>query len=133
MAAYKAHRQAALGKGVAADSVSHTASSAFASAGNSSVLSDLADTMRTKTGATPTPVLPDLDENTRDTFADALPQPQAQTLVSPWKQEAPKREKPSSVSVTIQNQTLQADDCRTLFDFVRALMQGVEIPEAVAV
>jgi hypothetical protein len=72
-----------------------------------------------------------LEEKASLAFSAAMPDGDASLGFSPG--EAPRQQGGGSQTIHIENLYLQADDCRTLFDFMRQIMQSVNRPEEVPV
>jgi TP901 family phage tail tape measure protein len=118
--------------------VSYQASSAFESAmsGNNTLMPSM-DMSASLNAATITPAIPsvDMDDFNKQaliTFQAAMPAPERPATLENTRQ-TPERTAPVSQSIKIENLYLQAEECQTLFDFVKILMQSVHKPEAEAV
>jgi hypothetical protein len=73
-----------------------------------------------------------MEEDAQATFSAAMPL-QGPEVVERESEAAPAPTKASTITISINNQTIQADDIRSVYDFMKAIMQSVNIPEAVAV
>jgi hypothetical protein len=84
------------------------------------------------TGTAPTVDAPDIDSEARARFAEAMP-PQRQTVIANAEREGAADETPRQNIFNIANMNLNADELRTLLDFVRQLELAVAEPEAATV
>jgi TP901 family phage tail tape measure protein len=128
------HMEAASYKGVSASDMTYTASSAFDSAGAAQVqaasTAALLDSLNQTVAASLNAA--DLEEEARVSFADAMPQREA--AVTTQAAQAPARnEQPRQNIFHIANMNFNADEMRTIFDFVRQLELMTAEPEALAV
>jgi TP901 family phage tail tape measure protein len=146
------HIEAAKRKGVAASDISYTAASAFESAGAyappvtaieaappidwqqtaMAAASNLFLESFPVTATAPTVDVPDIDSEARVKFAEAMPSPR-QTVIANAEQERSADETPRQNIFHITNMNFNADELRTLFDFVRQLELAVTEPEAVTI
>ena len=118
------HMAAAARKGVAVSALTSDAADAFMGAGAKEYT--VANTLQ----CTLTP--PDFQHIREDMyggFSEIMPEKSAQTVI-PFREEK-KEAAPTNQTFKIENVYLQADDCKTLFDFIRqlefAVAQGVAV------
>jgi hypothetical protein len=137
------HIEAARRKGVSASDISYTATSAFENAGAYVPPLPVVDWQQTAmtaasnpffeslplTTATPSVDVPDIDSEARVKFAEAMPS-QRQTVIANAEREDRADETPRQNIFHIANMNFNADELRTLFDFVRQLELAVMEPEA---
>jgi phage-related protein len=142
------HIEAARRKGVAASDISYTASSAFDAAGAYTTPAPGADWPKAAAGnraasslflesfpvttATPSVDVPDIDSEARVRFAEAMPS-RREAVIARAEREDRADETPRQNIFHIANMNFNADELRTLFDFVRQLEMAVMEPEAVTV
>jgi hypothetical protein len=82
--------------------------------------------------ASPSLNIADLDDQVALQFQSAMPARKSQVLDTPWQQTVqPARS--GSQSINIEKVFLQAEECETLFDFIKMMMQAVHKPEEEAV
>jgi hypothetical protein len=126
------HIEAARRKGVSASDISYTAASAFESAGAYTAASNPFFKSLPITETAPTVDVPDIDSEARAHFAEAMP-PQRQTVIANAEREGAADETPRQNIFHIANVNLNADELRTLLDFVRQLELAVTEPEEATV
>jgi hypothetical protein len=133
--------------GVSASSVTRRVSGAFASAMDASVAIPAATPAMpiptvTQGAVTPpdiavtaTPTVPMPDMSAVKEKAASIPGAAGAkrgSLETPWKQ-AKEEKNASPASITIQNAYFQAEDCTTLFDFMRMIMHVTHNPQEAAI
>jgi hypothetical protein len=125
------HLEAAQRKGVSASDMSYTAASAFENAGAYTPLTpavpviDLPQTTMTAASnpfleslpiaTTPQVDIPDIEQEARVTFAEAMPT-RKETAISPRAAGESKSERRERPSFTVQNLYLQAQDIKEMYD-----------------
>jgi phage-related protein len=129
------HFEAAQRKGVAASDISYAATSAFENAGAymppSAASSPFLESLPSVT-TMPTVDIPDIENEARAKFAEAMPS-RRETVIASTEREDREDGTPRQNIFHIANVNLNADELRTLFDFVRQLELAVTEPEAVTV
>jgi TP901 family phage tail tape measure protein len=151
------HIEAARRKGVAASDISYAAASAFenagaytppvtatgavpaidwqqtamTAAGNRAASSHFLESLPVTATASPVDV-PDIDRETRVTFAEAMPA-RREAVTTNTEREDRTDDAPRQNIFHIANMNFNADELRTLFDFVHQLELAVMEPEAVTV
>jgi hypothetical protein len=121
------HFEAAQRKGVSASDISYTATSAFENAG--AYTPPVIEPIPAIT-AMPSVDMPDIESEARVNFAEAMPS-QRQTGIANTEREGRADETPRQNIFHIANMNLNADELRTLFDFVHQIELAVIEPEAV--
>jgi hypothetical protein len=83
--------------------------------------------------AMPSVNMDDFNEQAAVTFQAAMPKPVQNAVVDNSRQAPERTASAGPQSIKIENLYLQAEECQTLFDFVKMLMQSVYKPEEAAV